>query len=233
MRVTHLYHSGFCVEMDHTVLIFDWYKGELPDLPEDKPVFCFVSHSHGDHYGSCIWSLRDHYEDVTYILDRNIRVPGAGLSRKPHLPRAKIVRVRPHEVYSAGGIRIETLLSTDIGVAYVVDAEGSCVFHAGDLNIWYWLDESVRANRWQADTYASELSRIEGRRVNIAFLPIDPRLGEHAADGPAVFMEKIRPDHVFAMHYWGNTEESMEALSDPRLAPWKNRIHYEDSFKIK
>lgn len=232
MKVTHLYHSGFCVELERSVLIFDWYRGALPHLPADKPVYCFVSHSHGDHFGSCIWGLRDAYKNVTYILDRNIRVPGAGLSRRPRLPRAKILKVRPHKVYSAGDLRVETLLSTDIGVAYVVDTEGVRIVHAGDLNIWHWLDESARANKWQAETFRSELKRIQGRHVDIAFIAIDPRLEDHAADGPAVFMEMIQPDYAFAMHYWNKTGESKKALADPKLAPFAGRIHYEDFLEI-
>lgn len=232
MKITHLYHSGFCVEMERAVLIFDWYKEALPPLPKDKPVYCFVSHSHGDHYGSCIWGLRDEFSDVTYILDRNIRVPGAGFSSHPRLPHAKIRKVRPHEVINVGELRIETLLSTDIGVAYVVDTEGARVFHAGDLNIWHWLDGSVRANKWQADTFSAELKRIEGHHMDVAFIAIDPRLEEHAADGPAVFMERIHPDYAFAMHYWDNRAESEKALSDPRLAPFADHIHYEDFLEI-
>jgi L-ascorbate metabolism protein UlaG (beta-lactamase superfamily) len=232
MKITHIYHSGFCVEMERTVLIFDWYRGALPPLSKDRPVCCFVSHGHGDHYGSCIWSLRDEFPDVTYILDRNIRVPGAGLSRHPKLPRANIRKVRPHEVINAGELRIETLLSTDQGVAYVVDTEGARIFHAGDLNIWHWQDESERANRWQADTYRAELKRIAGHHVDAALIPIDPRLGAHAADGPAMFMEMIQPDYAFAMHYWDQAAESKKVLADPKLAPFSDRIHYEEVLEI-
>ena len=37
MRITFLDHSGFLVELPSVVLLFDWWKGELPPLP-DKPV---------------------------------------------------------------------------------------------------------------------------------------------------------------------------------------------------
>ena len=232
MKVTHLYHSGFCVEMEHSILIFDWYRGQLPDLPRNKPVYCFVSHGHGDHYGSCIWGLRDEFSDVTYILDRNIRVPGAGLSLHPSLPHAAVRKVRPHEVIHIGEVRIGTLLSTDLGVAYLVDTEGKRIFHAGDLNIWHWLDQSVRANQWQADTFRAELKRIEGVPVDVAFIAVDPRLGEHAADGPALFMKRIHPEYAFAMHYWDKKAESKKALADPQLAPFAGRIHYEDVLEI-
>ena len=43
MRVTHIFHSGFLVELPHTLLLFDYWQGELPPLAPDKPLFVFVS----------------------------------------------------------------------------------------------------------------------------------------------------------------------------------------------
>ena len=49
MKITHIYHSGFIIELERTVLIFDWYEGELPPFEPDKKVFVFVTQSHADH----------------------------------------------------------------------------------------------------------------------------------------------------------------------------------------
>ena len=49
MRVTHIYHSGFAVELPACTLLFDWYTGELPQLRRDLPLVVFVSHEHSDH----------------------------------------------------------------------------------------------------------------------------------------------------------------------------------------
>ena len=48
MRVTFLAHDGFFIELDQVCLLFDWWKGVLPPLP-DKPLLVFVSHRHEDH----------------------------------------------------------------------------------------------------------------------------------------------------------------------------------------
>ena len=69
MKITHIYHSGFVIELESTVLIFDWYSGELPDFDPDKKVFVFVTHGHADHYSSRIWKLRGRYRKICYILD--------------------------------------------------------------------------------------------------------------------------------------------------------------------
>ena len=42
MRVTFLAHDGFFIELDQVCLLFDWWKGVLPPLP-DKPLLVFVS----------------------------------------------------------------------------------------------------------------------------------------------------------------------------------------------
>ena len=34
MRVTFLDHSGFLAELSSAALLFDWWKGELPPLPD-------------------------------------------------------------------------------------------------------------------------------------------------------------------------------------------------------
>ena len=60
MRVTHIYHSGFAVELPFCTLLFDWYKGELPQLHRDLPLVVFVSHEHYDHYGRCASSSPTH-----------------------------------------------------------------------------------------------------------------------------------------------------------------------------
>ena len=36
MRITFLAHSGFFVELDSMCLLFDYWRGELPPLPEMK-----------------------------------------------------------------------------------------------------------------------------------------------------------------------------------------------------
>ncbi len=50
MQITRIFHSGFLVETAKRYFIFDYYKGELPKLNPDKPVYVFASHGHQDHY---------------------------------------------------------------------------------------------------------------------------------------------------------------------------------------
>ena len=50
MKVTYIHHSAVSVETEHSILLFDYFKGELPDFDPGKPLFVFASHFHEDHY---------------------------------------------------------------------------------------------------------------------------------------------------------------------------------------
>ena len=45
MKVTFIEHSGFCVELEKTVLIFDYYKGNSGDAKRKKFMFFFSQSS--------------------------------------------------------------------------------------------------------------------------------------------------------------------------------------------
>ena len=50
MKVDYIGHSGFLVETASCYYLFDYYKGELPQMNAAKAVIVFCSHGHGDHY---------------------------------------------------------------------------------------------------------------------------------------------------------------------------------------
>ncbi len=58
MRITYLSHSGFLVELETAYLLFDYYKGDLPELNTGKKFYVFVSHAHYDHFKKDIFKLR-------------------------------------------------------------------------------------------------------------------------------------------------------------------------------
>ena len=228
LRTEYIYHSGFCVETEHKFLIFDWYKGELPRLPEDKPIYVFVSHFHADHYGSCIWSLP--LERTTYLLDRKVN---PGFSKKKEIEKGKIKAhmLAAHMHYSIDGVEINTLFSTDEGLAFSIKADGYRIYHAGDLNIWYWEDEPMEDNRWQEGTYQKEMEYLKAslgeEELDLAFLPLDPRLEEHAADGFLSFLKQIPCKKIYPMHYWEKNEEVINYVNQAELDPYREKIELE------
>ena len=71
-------------------------------------------------------------------------------------------------------VSIDTLRSNDEGVAFIVRLGDLRIYHAGDLNNWWW-DGDVEDQKL-ADIYHEELERIRGRHFTAAFIPLDPRL---------------------------------------------------------
>ena len=81
MKVTYLHHSGFAVETETKVLLFDYYTqgGRFcyfdPAEYAGKDILVFVSHFHEDHFDRRIldWAGQS---GVRYIFSRDVR-PGA------------------------------------------------------------------------------------------------------------------------------------------------------------
>lgn len=216
MRMTHIYHSGFAVELPSCSLVFDWYEGELPDLPEGLPLIVFVSHSHADHYGRCIWDLRGRFDEVVYVLDAEVAETAPGW--------AQVVAMRSHERAMAGPVTVETLRSNDEGVAFVVEAPEARIFFSGDLNVWWW-DRPRRENEASDAFFRQEVGRVSGP-VDVAFLPVDPRLKDPTA-GVRAFEETVGAKLVVPMHYWDRGAEAQAAVArDAALAPWRQRIDF-------
>lgn len=223
MKVTHIYHSGFAVEMQQIVLIFDWYLGELPDFDLTKRLFVFVSHSHGDHYSEQIWKLERHCRQTCYILDSTTAQDHKG---------DNVLHVQPGRSYEMEGLHFITLRSNDEGVAFLVQAEGREIYHAGDLNVWSWKDESDADNEYSERIYRGEMERLRGRDIDAAMVPLDPRLEERAPMGIDEFMRIVGCHHLFPMHYWNREKEAREYLADERIAPYAGKIHFEPVTEI-
>mgnify|MGYP000538470716 CR=1 FL=1 len=50
VKITYISHSCFAVELEHSVLVFDYYQGELPLWNPEKTIYVFVSHRHYDQF---------------------------------------------------------------------------------------------------------------------------------------------------------------------------------------
>ena len=91
--------------------------------------------------------------------------------------------------------------------------EGS-IYHAGDLNDWYWEGEPEEENRELRAIFYTEIGKIKGRHFDIAFVPLDPRLEAHYADGLLYFLERVDCNAVFPIHYWGEPDVIRRFLTE-------------------
>lgn len=199
MKITYIHHSSFLVELTDLVLLFDYFEGDISGLPADKPLYVFASHFHGDHFSPVIFDLAKERADVFYILSKDIKrkqVPDS-LAERVHFIRAgEVFKDRQRDLY------VEAFHSTDEGVAFWIRSEGLELYHAGDLNNWWWEGEDAAWNQNMAADYAGELDKMAGRTADAAFVPLDPRLGEQFYFGMDEFMRKVSAKAVFPMHFW-------------------------------
>lgn len=223
MRVTFLDHSGFLIELPSVTLLFDWWKGELPALRPGVPLLVFASHHHEDHFKPEIFALDDGAREVRFLLGKDIRlsprnrarwgVSGETAARCLTLGGSETAPPLP-------GVTVEALPSTDEGAAFLVTAEGRAVFHAGDLNWWHWEGEDKAWNRNMEVNFKRYTEPLRGRRMDLAMLPLDPRLGEPGFWGPRYFLELADIERFLPMHQWGDFGFTEKFLAQyPQFTP--------------
>ena len=222
-KIWYLYHSGFAVQTAEHFLIFDYWKqrpkgkgiesGVIePAALAEYDVIAFVSHNHGDHYNRDIKDWGQIIPKLRLVLSDDIRnVPGA-------------LMVGPGEKLTQNDFRLETLKSNDEGVAFVVDIDGLCIFHAGDLNWWHWEGEPDDYNEGMASSYKSQIALLSDRRIDLAFVPVDPRLEEQYAWGIDHLMRTVDVRHAVPMHFGNDGSIVDRLLQDDVSKEYREKI---------
>ena len=195
MKITYIHHSCFLAETESACLLFDYFEGELPLIPENKPLYILASHNHHDHFSEAVFSLN--HPEITYLLSWDIPAERVPEGKKVHF-------LQPQEIWTDGLLSLETYRSTDEGVAFWCSVDGKQLYHAGDLNHWYWEGEDEDWNRDMTDSYRAEIAKMAGRKADAAFLPVDPRLEQWFYLGADDFMQQVDADVIFPMHFWGD-----------------------------
>ena len=226
MKVTYIYHSGFVVECETCTLIFDYYTGELPSFNPELPVYFFASHKHADHFSMSIFKLWNAYEKVTYVMSTDIKCNEKYLTRHGISPEVKehMIHVGKNQTVQIDDLTVETLKSTDAGVAFFVTVEGKTLYHAGDLNWWYWEKESKDWNNHMEKQFKEEMQKVNGRQITAAFLPLDPRLQKGYAKGFTWFCDHVDVNYIFPMHMWEAYEVVDRFLEEYGETSYANRI---------
>lgn len=224
MKVTYIFHSGFMIETDRTVLIFDYYKGAIPSFPDDKEIYFFASHTHSDHFNPEIFRYAD--KNVTYILSKDIEDKINHRNMLELYKDAIVEYVSPSCEYSYGSINVTTYKSTDRGVAYLVNADGKNYYHAGDHYLW-WLpkiaNDKARRNDMLA-RFKRELEKMSDVDIDVAFIPLDGRLGQEYATGFHMYCQMLKINHIFPMHIWEEYDLIDKVKQDEKAILYKDKI---------
>jgi len=223
LRIIYLDHSGFAVETQDALLIFDYALGRPAKgdsvangfvtkelIASNRRTIFFASHSHADHFNPDIY-LFSADEMVYYVLgdDLPAKYEGYRMSRGDKLTLC--------------GANITAYDSTDEGVSFLVKIGGFSIFHAGDLNLWHWREESTVKEIEQAEReYEQAVERLIGQEIDFAFFPLDPRMGELYDAGALHFMMHAKPRVFIPMHWWGREDVALEFARKNRS--WRGEI---------
>lgn len=207
MTVTYIYHSGFLVETAVCYYLFDYFRGEIPGLDTDKPIFVFVSHRHPDHYNPDVFAMLAGMgmKCIIGVLAKDIpEKKRPACQEKTHM---EIRIVTFHQTYELPcDTVLETLQSTDRGVAFIVKCPEGTIYHAGDLNDWVLDSGTIQYNKQMTGSYRHEINILARTAIDVAFHPLDPRLGDNYDKGLLYLLKKVKTGRVYPMHYWEQPE---------------------------
>ncbi|MFZ7130980.1 MAG: MBL fold metallo-hydrolase [Eubacteriales bacterium] len=188
MMIKHLSHSGFMVDITPWRLFFD----PITPLETSDQTLFFISHSHHDHFRKSILPQANQY--INYIVSKDVH-----LTQSSH-----IYTLAPYERLNIQDIDIRAYGTTDLGNSYLVSVNNMTFFHSGDLNWWHWERMSPDELKLEEINFKNELKQLQGKKINFAFIPVDPRLNKFAYLAMNYFIDLLKPQYVIPMHSFGN-----------------------------
>jgi L-ascorbate metabolism protein UlaG (beta-lactamase superfamily) len=167
-RLHYFYNSGWLVETDKHVLLFDFIpradaaisfatlQQELKKgTAANKKIFIFISHDHEDHFNNSIFWLGEKNPNVEYIL-------GWKPAKTPSVAVLSILQ--PGDSLVKNDISVFTHPATDDGSAFLVKIDSLSIYHAGDHALW--TEDLV-------PQFTKELQTIKNKagKIDLAFIP--------------------------------------------------------------
>ena len=225
----YLGHSGFFIESKSASMIFDWREGNLPEIDSKKPLYIFISHVHNDHFNRDVFKLVDKYPHVEIFLgyDNNYPELNDYFDQLPNKVADVLSRFSGEQkLFSDDGkMEINTLRSTDEGVAFIVNIDGKTLYHAGDLFLMQVMDKekfmqmssmAILSGSYMGDyeDYLKNSKRefieytepLRGKTIDYAMIPLDPRVYTVAEETIKRYMDVATIKSWSPMHLWGKYE---------------------------
>ena len=162
--IYYIYHSGFAMELDTSILIFDFYKFPENKISEkkyffdtfikrtDKKVYIFSSHSHYDHFNKEILSWLNINENIKFILSDDIKT----------YKHKNFYFTKDGDNLKIDNLNIYTFGSTDLGSSFYINVDNKNIFHSGDLHFWHWEDDTPEEEKVMYSAYMFQLEKING-----------------------------------------------------------------------
>ena len=169
LKIVYYYNSGFSVQVGSTLFIFDYWEGENRSLSASvrirpellkayERIYVFISHAHPDHLDPVVYTWAKEGLPITYIVSSDMPIGTIGKRLAP-LQEKQLTQ----------DIWVKAYQSTDLGVAFLVEAYGLRIFHAGDLNLWHWRQESTLREIEAAEKdFYDALEPLKGEQIGRA-----------------------------------------------------------------
>lgn len=236
MKVTYIGHSGFVVETGIANLIFDYSKGELPELNQDLPVIVFVSHVHTDHYNPAIFAWAKQFKHIQYFISNDVEITDE-VMKEYKLTRSYL---NNHVVMIPAGVRriiplsqeggdnhyiiMETIKSTDQGLAYLLNVSGKRIYHAGDMNCWLWEGDTKQQCNNMKSLFKNAIEKLNGREIYLAMAPLDPRQGQYYKVSMDYLLNAAPITYAVPMHLWEQYEYIDKYMEERKTKALPTRI---------
>ncbi|MBP1530962.1 MAG: MBL fold metallo-hydrolase [Bacteroidaceae bacterium] len=216
MELTYIFHSGFALETEQAILVFDFWMDPAHVmeyvLQTPKPLYVLSSHFHEDHFTREIFEWKKLRPNITYILSKDILRHRRAAKGEADAWLAK------GSSWMDERISVRALGSTDSGVSWIVETEGKRIFHAGDLSNWYarFLPEAVPGQTIYSEEFGEYIDPIahekrflgelkDIRKVTDSFdlvmFPVDARIGNGYTLGGRQFIERFKVGLFVPMHF--------------------------------
>lgn len=240
MTLTYIFHSGFVLEAERCILIFDYWMDPANVVPSffigTKPVYVFSSHFHEDHFTKKILQWKHAYPNThfTYILSKDI------MKRRRANREDADVWMGKGSFWGDENLKVTATGSNDSGVSWIIEVEGKMVFHAGDLCNWY--ARFLAEERPEGEIYSEEFGEFinpvaEEKRFlgelkdikkitgsfDLIMFPVDGRIGNGYTLGGRQFIERFAVGRFVPMHFVASGFESaarMEPFCQEKNIPF-------------
>lgn len=201
MDINYLLNSGFLIRDEKILLLFDAYDDPagVVDAVYDKgdfdKLYIFVTHAHFDHFST---RIRAYAEKATqYIFANDMK----HTKRVKIFPKGKLTYIKRYSEWQDDTIKVVSYDSTDVGLSYLVELpSGKKIYHAGDFNWWYWENDTQENINLATKAFKRQLKRMNGMEADVAFFPVDGRLGNSQEMGAIEFVIYTKVKSFVAMH---------------------------------
>ncbi|MBQ3443262.1 MAG: MBL fold metallo-hydrolase [Selenomonadaceae bacterium] len=227
MIINYLLNSGFLIRDEKILLVFDDFEDPagIVDAAYDKGdfdrLYIFATHAHFDHFST---HIRAYAPKVTrYIFSNDIR----RTKRVKIFPTDKITYMKRYSEWQDDLIKVWAYDSTDVGVSFLVQTPSSRIYHAGDFNWWHWENETPEEMALADKAFKKQIKRMDGMEADVAFFPVDGRLGSSQELGAIDFVAQTKVKGFVAMHrvdypLWEPSQEFLAVAKDiPTWSPIK------------